>query len=55
MSWLATLLVAAVTGVVGAFVSGFVTDLATGWNQVTNREGQAGYLVLSMGFLSSSW
>ena len=51
MSWLASLLVAAVTGVVGALVSGFVTDLSNGWYQEPTREGGAGYIVLSMGIL----
>jgi hypothetical protein len=51
MSWLSSFLVAVVTGVVGALLSGVVANLATGWYQVTNREGQAGYFILSMGFL----
>ncbi len=51
MSWLATLLVAVVTGVVSALASGFVTGLANGWYEVSKREGQAGFFVLSMGFL----
>ena len=51
MSWFASLLVAAITGVVGALASGFVTGLANGWYEVTNREGQAGFFTLSMGFL----
>ncbi len=51
MNGLVSLLVAAATGVVGALVSGFVTNLATGWYRVTSREGQAGYFILNMGFL----
>ena len=46
MSWLASLLVAAVTGVVGALASGFVIDLSNRWHQEPTREGAAGYIAM---------
>ena len=51
LSWLASLLVAVVTGVVSALASGFVMDLSNRWHQEPTREGAAGYIVMVVGVL----
>src|SRR4030095_15945855 len=48
MSWIVSLLVACITGVVSLFTSGFVASLCVGWYRISSFEGGAGYFVVFM-------
>ncbi|HEX4934857.1 MAG TPA: hypothetical protein VFV33_16825, partial [Gemmatimonadaceae bacterium] len=52
MSWLASLVVAFLTGVVGMLVGGFVANLAVSWHRISSFEGGAGYFVVAMALLA---
>ena len=51
MTWLAALFIALVTGVVGAFTSGYIANLAVDWYHIPGREGASGYFVVLLGLL----
>lgn len=51
MSWLASLFVAILTAVAGAFAAGAVAALCVDWYHVSSREGASGYFVISIAFL----
>jgi hypothetical protein len=51
MGWLASLGVAAVTGVTTMLAAGFAASLAVGWYRISSFEGQSGYFVVALAFL----
>lgn len=51
MSWLASLLVAVLTGLLGMVLSGVVANLAVGWYRISSFEGGSGYFVVGMALL----
>ena len=51
MSWLASLFVALLTGVLGIVCSGLVAIGAVDWYRIPAREGQSGYFVIFFGLL----
>lgn len=51
MSWLSSIGVAILTGVVGMLVSGFIANLAVGWYRISSFEGGSGYFVVGMALL----
>lgn len=53
MSWLASILVALVTAVAGAFACGYVAALAVDWYHVSSFEGGSGYVIAGIGLLGA--
>ncbi len=51
MNWLNSLLVAALTGVLGLFSAGLVAAAYTQWYHVTTREGADGYTIVGLAVL----
>ncbi len=51
MSWLLSLLVSLLTGVLGLLVGGFVASLAVDWYRISSFEGGSGYFVVAMALL----
>jgi hypothetical protein len=51
MGWLASLAVAAVTGVTTMLVAGWAATLVVEWYRISSFEGQSGYFVVAMAFL----
>ncbi|MFN8669222.1 MAG: hypothetical protein U0164_18705 [Gemmatimonadaceae bacterium] len=51
MSWLASFVVAFLTGVVGLLLGGFVASLAVSWHRISSFEGGSGYFVIGMALL----
>ena len=48
MSWLVSIVVALLTGVVGLLAGGFVMNLCVRWYRVSSFEGKSGYAVIGM-------
>ncbi len=48
MSWLLSILVGAITAVLGGILTGFVASLAVDWYNVPSREGASGYFVIML-------
>lgn len=51
MSWLASFVVALLTGVVGLLLGGFVANLSVSWHRISSFEGGSGYFVIGMALL----
>ncbi len=51
MPWLLSFLVAALSGILGLFSSGFVAAAYANWYHVSTREGAAGFFVVGMALL----
>lgn len=57
MSWVSSLLVAVLTGLLGMVLSGVVANLAVGWYRISSFEGGAGYFVVGtalLGFIGAA-
>ena len=46
MTWLVSVLVALICGVVGLFLGGFIANSCVTWYQISSREGESGYFVI---------
>jgi hypothetical protein len=51
VSWLLSLLIAAVSGVLGLVGAGFIGNLCVEWYRISGREGAAGYFVVAIALL----
>lgn len=51
MSWLSSLVVAVITGLVGMLLSGVVANQAVSWYRISSFEGGSGYFVVGMALL----
>lgn len=51
MSWLASLVVALITGILGMLLSGVVANQAVSWYRISSFEGGSGYFVVGMALL----
>lgn len=51
MSWLLSLAIAVITGLVGMLLGGFVANLAVSWHRISSFEGGSGYFVIGMALL----
>lgn len=49
MTWLGSLLAAALSGVAGLFLAGFIANACVSWYHVSSREGASGYFVMLLG------
>ena len=54
MSWLTSLIVAVLSGVLGLVVAGLVTATLSQWLEVSNREGAAGYLMIFVALIGGA-
>ena len=54
MSWLRSILVACITGILSLFASGYVADLAVGWYQISSFEDGSGYFVVFMALVGGA-
>ncbi len=54
MSWLTSLFVAALSGVLGLVVAGLVTATLSQWLEVSSREGAAGYLMIFVALIGGA-
>ncbi|HTV00263.1 MAG TPA: hypothetical protein VMF13_07000, partial [Luteitalea sp.] len=52
MSWLSSLFIALLAGLVGLFAGGFAADLAVGWYRISSFEGGSGYFVVGMALVA---
>ena len=46
MTWVVSILVALISGVVGLLVAGFIANACVTWYQISSREGASGYFVI---------
>ncbi len=53
MSWSRSMVVALMTAIVGAFLSGFIARLAADWYQMSSFEGASGYFVIGIGLVGA--
>lgn len=53
MSWWRSMVVALMTSIVGAFLSGFIAALSVEWYQISSFEGASGYFVVGMGLVGA--
>ncbi len=49
MTWIYSLLAAALSGVAGLFLAGFIANACVSWYHVSSREGASGYFVMFLG------
>src|SRR5262245_1401517 len=52
MSWPASIFSALLTGLLALFVGGFIAAMAVDWYHISGREGESGYFVAAIAFLS---
>ncbi len=46
MTWLVSILVALISGLVGLFLAGFIANACVSWYHIPSREGESGYFVI---------
>lgn len=49
MTWIYSLLTAALSGVAGLFLAGFIANACVSWYHISSREGGSGYFVMFLG------
>ena len=49
MTWLISIFAAALAGVAGLFLAGFIANACVSWYHVSSREGASGYMVMFLG------
>lgn len=51
MTWLSSILISLLTGVLGLLCGGFIMNLCVSWYRVSSMEGKSGYAVITVGLL----